>query len=69
VRSRDLLNTKTSDFLALEKDSAGVNTMMTHDRVEQRGFAGAVWPNKANDFSFPEIEGYVIIRHDATKAL
>jgi hypothetical protein len=43
--------------------------MMTHNRVEERGLSGAVWPNKTNDFFFPDLEGYVIIRHDATEVL
>src|SRR5262245_55369153 len=51
---RDLRHAQPRDLAAVEADRAAVYRMGAHDRVEQRGLAGAVGADEADDLALAD---------------
>src|SRR5436190_863651 len=53
--------------LAVEEDVAGVEPVEPCDHIERRRLAGAVWPDQAEDRTFPRLERDVVECDDAAE--
>jgi hypothetical protein len=57
------------DVLPVEQDPAAVGSRVAGDQVEQRGLAGAVGADDAEDFAFLDLEGDILVGADAAESL
>src|ERR1700730_5036888 len=65
----DSVRRHARDRGSLPLDVAAIQTVHTADAVEQRGLAGAVWTDDADDLAFRDLEGDAVYCCDAAKAL
>ena len=65
----DLVGTEGGDVVAVEGDPAGVRPLEAGDQIEERGLAGAVRPDDADQLARRHREGDAPVGHDAAEAL
>jgi hypothetical protein len=64
-----VLGFHTGDVVALEHDTAAVGRDRAADHAEQRGLAGAVWPDDAQRLAAQQREVDSVRDHHGAKAL
>ena len=65
----DAVGAQAGDVVAVEEDAAGVERLEAGDQVEQRGLAGAVRADDAEDLALVHVEGDVGVGGKAAVAL
>src|SRR5205814_10505826 len=63
------LGPRVRDVGAVQRDAALVRVQRSADAVEQRGLAGAVGPDQADDLAGVDRERDVVIGHESAEAL
>src|SRR4029077_9501850 len=58
--ARNLIGHPRDQFVAVKKYGAGAVTHDTHDRLQRRGFAGAVASEQRDNLTFMHVEGYTV---------
>ena len=69
AEAADAIGPQAGDVAAVEEDAACVERLEAGDQIEQRGLAGAVRPDDADDLALVHIEGDVGVGGEAAVAL
>src|ERR1700732_1421773 len=65
AEARDAVGGKPRDLTILEADGAGARREVAREHVDERGLAGAVWPDDRMHLAGPKLEGDIAHRSKA----
>jgi hypothetical protein len=60
AHAADLVRPQAENVTPLERDGAPVGLPKAGDRVEERGFAGAIRADEADDFAFVDVAAHAV---------